>query len=204
MTTHGSVTLWLGRLKAGESGAAGPLWNAYFQRLVELARQQLRGLRGGAADEEDVALSAFDSFCRGARQGRFPRLEDRDDLWQLLLMITARKAVNLLKHERRKKRGEGQVVPLSALAGRRAEGEEADALAEVMGREPTPELAAQVAEECRRLLNELENEELRVIAVAKMEGHTNAEIAQRLGRGESTVERKLTLIRKAWEREVSP
>jgi DNA-directed RNA polymerase specialized sigma24 family protein len=201
MTASGSITLWIARLKVGEAGAAGALWNAYFRRLVELARQRLRGRRAAAADEEDVALSAFDSFCRGAREGRFPRLDDRDDLWQILLMITARKAVNLLKQERRQKRGGGRVVAASALSGG---GDDEGAFAEVMGREPTPELAAQVAEECRRLLEALGDDELRAIAVAKMEGRTNAEIARQLGRGESTVERKLALIRKSWRREVGP
>ena len=97
MPAHGSVTLWVERLKSGDGEAAGPLWRAYFHRLVHLARQRLRGLTGAAADEEDVALSAFDSFCRAAEGGRFPRLDDRDDLWQLLLVITARKAVDLIR-----------------------------------------------------------------------------------------------------------
>src|SRR4051794_3833514 len=56
MSADGSITAWVDRLKAGDSAAAGPLWQAYFRRLVELARQRLRGL-SGAADEEDVALS---------------------------------------------------------------------------------------------------------------------------------------------------
>jgi DNA-directed RNA polymerase specialized sigma24 family protein len=200
MEAPGSVTAWIGRLKAGESAATGPLWQAYFTRLVGLARQHLRGLRGAAADEEDVALSAFDSFCRGAAAGRFPRLEDRDDLWQVLLLLTARKAVNLRQHARRRKRGGGRVVAASALGG---DASEADVLAEVLGREPTPELAAQAAEECQRLLDGLGDAGLRALAVAKMEGHTNREIARRLGRSLATVERKLALIRKIWEHEIT-
>jgi hypothetical protein len=69
------------------------------------------------ADEEDVALSAFDSFCRGAEKGRFPRLQDCDDLWQLLFMITTRKAADLVEHERRQKRGGGLVLDEAMLAG---------------------------------------------------------------------------------------
>jgi len=199
-TERGSVTIWIERLKAGESTAAEPLFAAYFRRLVGLARQQLRGLRGATADEEDVALSAFDSFCRAAEEDRFPRLEDRDDLWQLLLVITARKVVDLRRRESREKRGGGKVIPASVLVGDR--NEDADALAEVMGREPTPELAVQAAEECRRLLEGLGDEELRALAVAKLENYTNEEIARRLNRSLATVERKLGLIRKLWQREV--
>jgi hypothetical protein len=78
----GSVTHWLAHLKAGDPAAAKALWDGYFARLVELARTRLRAGARAAADEEDVALSAFDSFYRGAGEGRFPRLDDRDDLWR--------------------------------------------------------------------------------------------------------------------------
>jgi DNA-directed RNA polymerase specialized sigma24 family protein len=197
MSIDGSVSRWLSRLKAGESSAARPLWESYFQRLVRLARRHLKGLATPAADEEDVALSAFHSFCRGAEAGRFPRLDDRDDLWQVLMVLTTRKTINLLKHEHRQKRGGGRVRHVSGL-----EHTEADAFADILADEPTPELAAQVAEECRRLLDLLGNEELRTLAVAKMEGYTNAEIATQVGKSVATVERKLQLIRKTWEAEI--
>src|SRR5262245_8965717 len=115
MSSVGSVTYWVGRLKAGEPAAAQPLWEGYYRRLVGLARAKLRGAPRRAADEEDVALSAFDSFCRGAAAGRFPRLGDRDDLWRLLLTVTARKAIDLRQHEARQKRGGGRVRPVTDL-----------------------------------------------------------------------------------------
>src|SRR5262245_52761589 len=86
----GSITGWLGRVAAGDRPAAERLWQRYFHRLVGLARARLRDAPRRAADEEDVALSAFDSFCRGAERGRFPDLADRDGLWALLMTITAR------------------------------------------------------------------------------------------------------------------
>jgi DNA-directed RNA polymerase specialized sigma24 family protein len=198
MSADSSVTVWIDRLKAGDPSATTPLWHAYFRRLVDLARQRLRGLSGAVADEEDVALSAFDSFFQGAAEGRFPRLEDRDDLWQLLLLITGRKAANLRKHERREKRGGGRVIAASAIA---LDDEEADAFAEVMGREPTPELAAQAAEECQRLLAGLRDPQLRQVALWKLEGYQNEEIAAKLGRSLPTVERKLRRIRELWNPE---
>src|SRR5438105_2846845 len=105
MSTPGSVTSWLVQLKAGDPAAAQPLWERYFQRMVGLARQRLQGARRRDPDEEDVALSAFDSFCQGAMRGRFPQLADRDDLWRLLVVITARKALDLLKRRGRLKHG---------------------------------------------------------------------------------------------------
>src|SRR5262245_22975274 len=116
MASEGSVTRWISLLKDGDPHAAQELWQAYWHRLVALARTRLRSTPRGVADEEDVALSAFDSFCRRAARGRFPRLDDRDDLWQLLLLLTARKAINLAHHERRQSRGAGRVRMLSDLA----------------------------------------------------------------------------------------
>jgi DNA-directed RNA polymerase specialized sigma24 family protein len=198
---EGSVTLWLQQLQAGDAQAAQQLWNRYFQRLVGLARSKLRGARRLAADEEDVALSAFESFCRGAEQGRFPKLDDRDNLWSLLVVITERKACDLVLHERRQKRGGGDVRGESAFGEGLAGLEGEAALQQLASREPTPEMAAQVADECRRLLAILGDATLRSVAVWKMEGYTNADIAARLACAQVTVERKLQLIRTLWAEE---
>jgi DNA-directed RNA polymerase specialized sigma24 family protein len=194
MSAPGSATCWLDGLRAGDAAAAQQLWEGYFRRLVGLARRRLRGAAPAAADAEDVALSAFDSFCRGAAQARFPRLDDRDDLWQVLVLLTARKAADLLRSERAQKRGGGRVA-------RGPVGDDGPGLSAVVGREPTPSFAAQVAEECRRLLNRLGGGELREMALLKMEGYTNADVAAKLGRSLATVERKLRLIRRTWEGE---
>jgi DNA-directed RNA polymerase specialized sigma24 family protein len=199
MDETGSVSYWIGRLKEGERAAVQRLWEGYFRRLVGLVRTKLRAAPRQAADEEDVALSAFTSFCRAAEQGRFPRLEDRDDLWHLLVLIASRKAANQAKRERRQKRGGGKVVHASALPG--AEEGDGPLFADLIGREPDPALAAQVAEACRRLLEMLGDTELRAVALAKLEGRTNPEIAATLGRSTSAVERKLGLIRSLWDRQ---
>jgi DNA-directed RNA polymerase specialized sigma24 family protein len=144
-----------------------------------------------------VALSAFDSFCRGASKGHFPQLTDRDDLWQVLVLLTARKAYRLRKHEGRQKRGGGEVRHFSELTDEEA------GVVEVIGREPAPEFAAQVAEECRLRLQALSDEGLRAVALAKLEGYTNAEVASKLGVAKRTVERRLTLIRTLWREEES-
>jgi DNA-directed RNA polymerase specialized sigma24 family protein len=195
MGSPGSVTHWIGQLKAGDRAAAQQLWEGYFHRLVGLARAKLRGAPRLAVDEEDVALSAFDSFFRGVERGRFPQLEDRDNLWKLLVTITARKAVRLVRDQQRLKRG--GALPHEATA---AEGD----VEQVLGREPTPAFAAQVAEECRRLLETLGDPELEQVALLKMEGHTNEEVAALLGRAPSTVERKLRIIRSRWAKESEP
>jgi DNA-directed RNA polymerase specialized sigma24 family protein len=196
-----SVTHWIGQLKAGDEKAAQRLWEDYFQRLVRLARARLHGVPRRAADEEDVALSAFDTFCRGVEAGRFPRLHDRDDLWRLLVTLTERKATRLRRHEGRQKRGGGAVLDETALASPGDTQGPAEGFDQLAGHEPTPEFAALVAEECRRLLDLLGDAELRNVALWKMEGHTTEEIAARMGRAPRSVERKLHRIRNLWEGE---
>jgi RNA polymerase sigma factor (sigma-70 family) len=195
MEQKGSVTRWLGQLQAGDEQAVQPLWERYYRRLVGLARKKLRDTPRRAADEEDVALSAFGSFCEGVRQGRFPELDDRDNLWRLLFTLTARKAFDQVRGEQCEKRGGGNVSGESALRG--AEGSPAG-FEQLVSREPTPEFAASVAEEYRRLLDLLEPE-LRSIAVWKMEGYTNEQIADKLACATSTIERKLRRIRNLWD-----
>jgi DNA-directed RNA polymerase specialized sigma24 family protein len=143
-----------------------------------------------------VALSAFHSFCKGAQAGRFPQLGDRNSLWPLLVAITANKAIDLLRHERRLKRG-GPPAEAGGPANPQAE------LELVLGREPTPAFALQVAEESQRLLGLLDDG-LRSMALWRMEGYTVEEIAARLGCVPRTVERKLRMIRRLWGEEAPP
>jgi DNA-directed RNA polymerase specialized sigma24 family protein len=192
-----SVSEWILGVKRGDCEAARALWERYFARLVHLARNRLS--RGGPrdADEEDVALSAFASFCQAAATGRFPDLADRDDLWRLLIVLTAQKSIDLLRRAHRAKRGGGRVRGESALA-HADRSESLPGLAEIVGNAPSPAFAAMVAEECDRLLGLL-NDDLRSVALAKMEDYTNPEIAEKLGCSLSTVERSLRLIRKLWQ-----
>ncbi len=192
---EGSVSRWLGPLQESDPAAAQQLWERYFHRLVELARTKLRAApRREVA--EDVALSAFDSFCRGAGDGRFPDLADRDGLWRLLVVITARKAARHSRDARRQKRGGAAVEPLG--------GEGVLSLEQLISREPSPEFAAQAAEECRRLFDLLGDNELEAIARLKMEGYTVEQIAQQLGYAPRTIKRKMRLIRTLWEQEIEP
>jgi DNA-directed RNA polymerase specialized sigma24 family protein len=182
-----SVSAWIVDLKAGSRDAIRPLMERYFEQLIRLARDKLRQSRpaGAVEDEEDAALSAFDSFCDGAVNGQFPQLTDREDLWRLLVVITARKAIDQAKRQGRQRRGGGRVI---------APGD----LDQFVGGEPSPEFAAMVGDEFRRLLAALSETERRV-ALWKMEGYTRKEIGDRLNVSERTVATHLRSIRGAWK-----
>jgi DNA-directed RNA polymerase specialized sigma24 family protein len=197
-----SITEWLGNLREGDQAAAQPLWERYFSKLVTVARTKLRRMRRSTADEdeEDAALSAFNSFCAGAARGKFPQLADRDDLWRLLVVITARKAMAQANRQGRQKRGGGRVVEEAVLFGHGLSGADGSiaGLERIAADGPTPEFAAMMAEECRRLLDALDDESLKQVAVSRMEGYNNDEIAEQLGCARRTVARRLDLIRKTW------
>jgi hypothetical protein len=193
----GSVTEWIGDLQAGGDSAAQHLWERYFHLRVHLARARLRAARraGAVEDEEDAALSAFDSFCRGAAAGRFPQLADRDGLWRLLVVITLRKVMAQVGRQSARKRGGGRLVGESAVIG--GDAAEARGLDRIAADEPGPEMAAMVIGEYSRLRDRLGSEALRPMLDLRLQGYTREEIADRLGCTERTVRRKLELIREA-------
>lgn len=199
MSSPGSVSHWIAALKAGDSAAAQPLWERYYRQLIGLARNKLRATSRTGADEEDVVQNAFHSFFRAVDQGRFPQLDDRDSLWRLLVVITANKALKQLAYSQRQKRGggtDGTPVGIYSLGS-----PDEAALVQLVGDEPTPDFAAQVAEEYGRLLELLGDESLRQVAVWKMEGYSNDEIADKLSCSRRTVARKLESIRILWNNE---
>jgi len=188
-----STTFWVQELQAGNREAAQQLWERYYSRLVGLARKRLSRAPGlGLADEDDIAQSAFASFYRAAEQGRFPRLADRNDLWRLLIVIAQRKISCRIRHQTRKKR-----LPTQEQTTGPAEHIDLDAVA---GDEPTPEFCVAAVESFCQLLGQLDDSTLRSLALLKMEGYTNQEIAERLDCSESTVERKLRRIRLQWSK----
>ena len=135
------------------------------------------------ADEEDVALSAINSFVQGARAGKFPRLDDESNLWRLLVTITARKATAQRRRHFAARRSGGKVRGESAFVP--SDGDSAEGgIGTVPGEIPTPAFAVQVAEEYRLLFEKLDDPLLRDIVRWKMEAYSNQEIAQKLGRTE--------------------
>lgn len=201
MSDTSTVTEWIERLKQHDDDAVGRLWTRYIDRLIRLARSKLGQTPRRGSDEEDVVISAFDSFVRGARQRRFSQLRDRTDLWQVLVLITERKAISQRRRELSQKRGGGRVRGESALLRPSSSQSHPLGVEAIAAQEPTPEFAFQVTERFQQLLTSLGDDELRQIALAKMEGYTNQESAGRMDLTLRTVERRLRLIRSIWQEE---
>jgi RNA polymerase sigma factor (sigma-70 family) len=196
----GSITQLIDRLRSGSPDssdeAARRVWERYLPRLLTLARHRLDPRIRVLQDEEDVVQSMGRSFFRRLRRGDFD-LVDRDALWALLVTITLNKARNAADRHLAAKRNVRRVQPLT-----RSDESRSDAPHEAFSPEadePTPAEAAVLNEALAHRLRDLPEPDLRQVALMKLEGYTNHEIAEALQCGGRSVERKLNLIRKRWE-----
>ena len=198
-----SVSQWLVNLQKGDADAAQRLWDRYFTELVEFARGRINKSARRTTDEEDVALSVFDSLCRGAEAGRFSELKGRDELWLLLLALTRRKIVDQHRLYERTKCGPGMIDVESDIS-RKPGSKIFFSLDSVLDEIPSPDLLVQMDEEWQRLMQLLRDNTLRRIAGWRIEGYSVDEIAKKLGILPRTVQRKLLLIRSCWWKEIAP
>jgi RNA polymerase sigma factor (sigma-70 family) len=191
-----SVTAWIGDLKDGQNLASQKIWERYFDRLVRVASRQLGSSPRRIADEEDVAVSVFDSLCKGAAAGRFDRLKDRDDLWKLLTAIAGMKAVDQIRRQTAKKRGGENVRGESIVAG--FDTDQLGGFDQFMHSEPTPEFLAVMDEQQQAMFQALPDPSQQEVARLRFEGYANDEIASKIGISLRSVERKLSVIRQVW------
>ncbi|MFT7639457.1 MAG: DNA-directed RNA polymerase specialized sigma24 family protein, partial [Pirellulaceae bacterium] len=153
MSVNDEVTAWIEGVRQDDSRATQQLWEHYYQQLLQLAARRLPNNLRRDFDEEDVALSAFNSLCKGIAEDRFPDIADRDCLWALLIVITKRKCRARVRRHTAQKRGGGKVQGESAFNGKLG-----SSITDAIGREPTPEFASQMAEEVARLLEMLSDD----------------------------------------------
>jgi len=168
-------------------------------RLYETARRKLRRDSRRVYDEEDAAISAFQSVCAGISAGRFPDLQDRDSLWGLLLVITCRKVIRRHRHDRQQQRDVRRTSYDSVFANS-TDDSPPPGLQQVATREPSPEFAAAFADTCESLFESLDDDSMIEIVSLRMHGHTDTEIARQLNCSRSTVQRRLEVIRRHLER----
>lgn len=193
MSHEGSVTQWLREFKEGDQYAAAKLWERYWRRMRGLANKQLGNARRRVADEEDAALSAFADFCEQVKNDGFKKgLEDREDLWQVLALLTKRKAIDhFRKDTRRGEAGESALDSPNRSHAAGAQNVEAH-------NTQTPDAILQAMEDFDRLLVLLPDDQTRHIACLKLEGFNNHEISDQVGCALRTVERRIGQIKAKW------
>jgi DNA-directed RNA polymerase specialized sigma24 family protein len=194
-----TVSEWLDQVREGDAEALRQLWNRYFQKLAQMAGRRISSLATRAADGEDVAASVFESLWDGAQLGRFDNVQDRHELWWLLVAMTRRKSISHIRRESAVKRGgDAPRISLSLQPGSSKEFEE------VLSRDPAPADVAALDEELDRLLAALRDQNSRRIAVLLLQGHSPEDISRDVGLALATVRRKIRLIRAVWREEYRP
>jgi DNA-directed RNA polymerase specialized sigma24 family protein len=190
------VSLWIEQLAAADHAAANRLWAHFCQRLMVFARSRMSPATRRIYDEEDAAVSAFRSLCRGIEAQRFPEVGDRGNLWALLVVITSRKIANRFRYEHQQRRNATQTLNESILQP--SDGAGVGLLHSLPCHEPTPAFAAEVADLSEYLMSQLPEPDLRKLVMLKLEGHTNEDVAELMKITRRTVQRKLELIRRIW------
>ncbi|MCA9049023.1 MAG: hypothetical protein KDA89_09875 [Planctomycetaceae bacterium] len=191
------MTRLIFRVQEGDEYAAAKLWEHFSSRLVRAVRNRISRSARRVSDEDDIVNCAFEHCFRAIREARYPDLRDRHSLWGFLLSVSERRLVNLNRDHSRQKRGGGNVRGESVFfrpdnPGRRG-------IEDVAGADPPPEIIVAVAEQSARLLDCLDDVK-RQIALLKLAGYTDNDIGKELRISESTVVRKLALIRSAWQK----
>ena len=194
--SHEPVSMWIEQIAAADQDAASRLWAHFCQRLMVFARGRMSPSARRIYDEEDAALSAFRSLCRGIEAQRFPEVGDRGNLWALLVVITSRKIANRFRYEHQQRRDANQTLNESILQP--SDGSGVGLLQSLPCREPTPAFAAEVADMSEYLMSQLPEPDLRKLVLLKLEGYTNEEVAEWMKITRRTVQRKLELIRRIW------
>lgn len=181
---------WIRELVAGEATVVGEFWQMYGGRLERLAASRMNPALQRRVGPDDIVQSVCRTFFRRSRDGQF-ELHGTAGLWRLLCAITLAKVRHHARfHYQDKRRIDREVAP--------AAGDDRGAAFDPVAAEPTPAEIAEFADEMRRLFEALDEEERQFVQL-RIEGLTQAEIAERLGRSERTVRRLLERVRDRWQ-----
>jgi DNA-directed RNA polymerase specialized sigma24 family protein len=194
-SSRGSITQWIEELRNHDSDATRKIWNRFVERLVRVANRKLRNSNCRITDGEMVAADAFHDFFERS-PAEFAKLVNRNDLWQILVVITERRAIDAIRKESSQRRGGGKIIQEVAFGGvveGRLEG-----VSSLVGPANPPDIELMLIEAFDERLASLDSDLMRQIAIDKMHGMKNIEIAESRSISLRSVERKLAMIRRTW------
>ena len=197
MEMKSSVTDWITQLRNGHSSACDKLWPFYLQRLTAIISQKLESSRTGVSDEEDVLIDTCEVCFRKIREGVYPNISSRHDLWRLLTKIATRKSIDQI---RRSRKGVDRLRLDATEIHSSSSSFEVNHIDNFAGTEPTPEFAAMVADESRYRLSQLPEKMVGVVQL-RMQGFTLREIAEKTGISLPTVQRYISFVREMWSQD---
>lgn len=190
MQDSSSISEWIVGLRdSGDEIAALKLWERINPRVRELSHRWIQRIGMPVSfDEDDISISVFATFCDRLQSKLLPDLHDREGLWRLLILMTARKVNDYAKMARAKKRMSATDNPDVAL----------DNISELRDTAIEPSLEIMMQEQCQKMLKNLGDPVLESVVLLKMEGYSNTEIAERLQYSRRTIQRMLLLVKDIW------
>jgi RNA polymerase sigma-70 factor (ECF subfamily) len=180
------------RARSGDQAAAAELFNRFSRRLVLLASSRLDRLVRGRVDPEDVVQSAYRSFFARLADGQFA-LDEWGEVWGLLVRITMRKCGHKLEHAKAQRRDAAREVPIGGSA------DDSGDCWQPIARNPTPVEALVLAETVEALMSGFDEREQEIVGL-RLQGHSEREISETVGRSERTIRRVLERLRHRVER----
>lgn len=195
MIAPGSVTNWLRGIELGDDDAAFQLWNRYSPEMHEVARRRMRRLKSkDVLDEDDIVCSAFAAICLAARKGQLVNVGNRNELWGLMIVTIHRKIGQREEYVAAAKRNSDQMISQADRV------QDMGSRLERLSNSDTGVLSQLIqVEAADLLLRKLDDPDHRAVAVLKLAGYTNEEIASELGYARRTIQRMLSLIKSCWE-----
>jgi RNA polymerase sigma-70 factor (ECF subfamily) len=171
--------------------AGTEVFEQFTRRLIGLARSHLDARLQHRIEPEDVVQSVYKSFFLRYGQGPLPP-QGIDGLWSLLALITLRKCADRVRYFTADCRDMTREASI-------ASAEQPELWQQAVGREPTPEQAAVLAETVEQVLRGLDASERPIIELS-LQGYSTQEISERLVRAERSVRRLRERVRKQLER----
>lgn len=173
-------------IRSGEGEAATELHKRFVDRLVRLASTRINRRFRSKIEPEEVVQSVFASFFRRHEQGEFS-FDRWNDLWALLVRITICKCTNRVNGFMTSKRNVRREI-----AGKAHNS--SDSSIHAVSVEPTVEEIAIFNETLDQLFDRIP-ENLQQVVLLRLEGLSNLEISEKIGRTERTVYRWLINVR---------
>jgi RNA polymerase sigma-70 factor (ECF subfamily) len=173
------------RLRSGDDEAAREVFDRYAARLLLLSRRRIGQRMNSRVDPEDVVQSVFRTFFARVKNDQFD-IAAKDDLFKLLVRITAHKTLRQIAHHRAAKRDPKQETP---------QGDDGhEMLMQVMADEPTPESIVTFMDQLEHFLSQLAPEDRQILEL-RLQGFSTEEIAKQLGSYDRKIRRVLERIR---------
>lgn len=184
----------LAHIRAGDEQYEERVFDGFVDRLIQLARSRLSPSLARRVDPEDVVQSAFRTFFRNARAGRYELRQSRD-LWRLLAAVTINKVRRHVEHHTAQCR---TVAAEKSWGGGDDSGPSGP---QALARDPSPEQAAALADEVAQMMNGL-TPVYRKILQLRLQGQSAEETAREAKCAERTVHRAMEIARRRLQQQL--